>query len=166
MNFVVSNYNINFNGVPPNYAKIDKYVSRSAQPLKEDIAWLKEQGVTDVINFRTLVVEKIDFDEKYEVEKCGMIYHNIPSTTRNPKEENVLQFLSIVDKIKAHSGKVHIHCMAGADRTGMYAFIYKVLNGIGTLAENDKEWLERGHNVKLFPDLRGWTKDFLKTFIK
>jgi hypothetical protein len=56
--------------------------------------------------------------------------------------------------------------MAGADRTGMYAFIYKVLNGIGTLAENDKEWLERGHNVKLFPDLRGWTKDFLKTFIK
>lgn len=152
-----------FKAMPKNYVQIDNYISRSAQPDKEDFLWLKEQGVTDVINFRTLVVEKIDFNEEQEVKKVGLTYHSIPSVTRHPKEENILRFLDIIEKVKAQAGKVHIHCMAGADRTGMYAFIYKVLNKIGTIADNEKEWLERGHNIRLYPNLRNWTKDFMKT---
>ena len=64
---------------------------------------------------------------------------------------------------KNRSGKAHIHCKAGADRTGMYAFIYKAIQGIGTIAENEKEWLAHGHNTTRYPDLRNWTKNFLKT---
>ena len=152
-----------FKGMPNNYAKIDNYVSRSAQPQKEDFAWLKEQGVTDVINFRTMVVEAIDFDEEVEVLKQGMRYHNIPSRTKNPTDENINKFLNLVEEIKNRSGKAHIHCKAGADRTGMYAFIYKMLKGIGTLAGNEREWIEHGHNTQLYPDLRNWAKNFIKT---
>ena len=152
-----------FKGMPNNYAKIDNYVSRSAQPQKEDFAWLKEQGVTDVINFRTMVVEAIDFDEEVEVLKQGMRYHNIPSRTKNPTDENINKFLNLVEEIKNRSGKAHIQCKAGADRTGMYAFIYKMLKGIGTLAGNEREWLEHGHNTKLYSDLRNWAKNFVKT---
>lgn len=43
-----------FKAQPPNYTKIDDTVSRSAQPAKEDFKWLKEQGVSDIINFRTM----------------------------------------------------------------------------------------------------------------
>ncbi len=37
-----SSMNISFTGKPDNYAIIDKYVSRSAQPAKEDFVWLKK----------------------------------------------------------------------------------------------------------------------------
>ena len=61
-----------FKGEPNNYAKIDEHVSRSAQPLKEDLTWLKEQGITDVINFRTMYAPAVDFDEAEELKKLGI----------------------------------------------------------------------------------------------
>ena len=153
-----------FFGKPENYSKIDNYVSRSAQPVKEDFAWLKEQGVTDVINFRYMTEPGIDFDEKTVVEELGMKYHRIPSRTSKPTEENIRKFVSTVDEIIQNGGKPHIHCKAGADRTGMYSFIYKTIRGIGTEAENEAEWLKMGHHKDFFPDLIQWTKDFMKKF--
>ena len=154
--------NIFFKGKPNNYARIDEHVSRSAQPQKEDLAWLKEQGVTDVINFRTMVVEGVDFNEETEVLKQGMRYHNIPSVTIKPTEEKIYKFLDVIDNVIENNGKAHIHCKAGADRTGMYAFIYKAVKNIGTIAENEVEWLKFGHNKKLYPNLQNWTKEFVK----
>lgn len=152
-----------FKGMPNNYAKIDNYVSRSAQPLKEDLSWLKEQGVTDVINFRTMYAPAVDFDEAVELKKLGMKYHNLPTVTKTPTHQGVNLFLELVDKVINNGGKVHIHCKAGADRTGMYAFIYKAVKGIGTIAENEKEWIKKGHNIVRYPDLRKWAKDYIKT---
>ena len=73
------NCGIGFAGKPKNYAVIDKYVSRSAQPMKEDLLWLKEHGVTDVFNFRTMHAPEINYDEAKEVARLGMNYHSIPS---------------------------------------------------------------------------------------
>ena len=151
-----------FKGQPHNYVKINEFVSRSAQPQKEDFSWLKSQGVTDIINFRTMYEPKLNFDEKFVVKNYGMNYHNIPTNTSKPNEEKVNSFLKLVDDIVNKGGKVHIHCKAGADRTGMYAFIYKSIKNIGTVLENEKEWLLHGHNVKIFPNLIGWAKDFVK----
>ena len=155
-------YPITFQGKPVNYAKIDNFVSRSAQPMKEDFIWLKKNGITDIINFRTMVVSGLGFDEKTVVESLGMNYHNIPSVTKQPNEQNVIDFLNTLDKIKHNNGKAHIHCMAGADRTGMYAFIYKSLNRLGTVSENIAEWINKGHNTELYPDLISQTKELLK----
>ena len=152
---------ISFRGIPKNYAIIDKTLSRSAQPMAEDFVWLKEQGVTDVVNFRTMVVSDVEFDEKTSVEALGMKYHNIPSITSKPTESNVREFLDLAKNVADKNGKLHIHCKAGADRTGMYAFIYKAMQNIGSLAENEKEWLARGHNVQKFPNLRAWTKELV-----
>lgn len=153
---------ITFKGMPNNYSQIDKTVSRSAQPMAEDFVWLKEQGVTDIVNFRTMVVSGVEFDEKTAVESLGMNYHNISSITAKPEEKNIEDFLELTKKVKEKQGKLHIHCKAGADRTGMYSFIYKALNNIGTLAENEKEWISKGHNIERYPDLRNWAKRFIK----
>lgn len=157
---------IAFKGMPSNYSKIDETVSRSAQPMAEDFVWLKEQGVTDVVNFRTMVVSGVEFDEKKAVEGLGMKYHNISSITAKPEERNIEEFLELAQKVKEKNGKLHIHCKAGADRTGMYAFIYKAIKNIGNLLENEKEWIARGHNIERYPDLRNWAKDFIKMKIK
>ena len=70
--------------------------------------------------------------------------------------------LELTEKVKEKNGKLHIHCKAGADRTGMYAFIYKGIQNIGTLVENEKEWITKGHNIERYPDLRNWAKAFVK----
>ena len=152
---------LNFLGKPENYAVIDKYVSRSAQPQKEDFAWLKSQGVTDIFNFRTMNKQKVNFDEEKEVAVQGLRYHAIPSTTIEPKEENVNRFLKEIEEVKAKGGKAHIHCMAGADRTGMYSFIYKMKNHLGTQAENIAEWCEHGFHYKKYSNLIPWAEKFL-----
>ena len=157
---------ISFKGKPDNYSKVDKYLSRSAQPKKEDFMWLKEQGVTDVFNFRTMYVPAVNFDEKEVVENLGMKYHNIPSITSAPSEENVDVFLKEVDEIIESGGKAHIHCKAGADRTGMYAYIYKSIKGIGENIENQLEMVKMGHNSKLYPDLLPWTNNLIKKILK
>lgn len=151
-----------FKAQPKNYLNIDKSLSRSAQPEKDDFVWLKEHGVTDVVNFRTMHTPDVDFDEKKVVEDLGMKYHNIPTITFKPNENKVKQFLDLVEKIKQAGGKAHIHCKAGADRTGMYAFIYKAIQGLGSLFENEKEWIDLGHNTQRFPDLRSWAKEFVR----
>lgn len=156
----------NFKGKPDNYAVIDKYLSRSAQPKLEDLQWLKEQGVTDIINFRTMYAPNIKFDEKAEAERLGLKYHSIPSVTRQPKEENINLFLKLTEEIKSGGGKAHIHCKAGADRTGMYAFVYEIINGLKNLSKSQAEWFEHGYHYKLYPDLMEWTKDFVLKFKK
>ena len=153
---------INFLGKPSNYGIIDNYITRSAQPQKEDFVWLKEQGVTDIFNFRNMIKPSIDFDEKEVVESLGMKYHQIPSRTRHPNPQNIEQFLSEIDEVIKNNGKAHIHCKAGADRTGMYAFVYKMKNHIGTIHSNIKEWMNFGHHYKLYPDLMKWTVEYLK----
>ena len=44
----ISKCAVMFSGQPRNYMVLDNYVSRSAQPRKDDFLWLKSQGVTDV----------------------------------------------------------------------------------------------------------------------
>ena len=158
--------NPSFYGKPQNYSVIDKYVSRSAQPKEEDLAWLKEQGVTDILNFRTMYQPGIDYDEESVAKELGMKYHSIPSVTAEPQEKSVNMFLKKIESIKKQGGRIHIHCYAGADRTGMYAFIYKTLNGIGTLDKNKKEWLAKGHNYNKYPDLISWAENFVKKHLK
>ena len=150
-----------FKGMPSNYSKIDNTLSRSAQPMAEDFIWLKKQGVTDIVNFRTMIVSGVEFDEKTTVESLGMKYHTIPSITSKPEEKNVKDFLDLAQNVANKNGKLHIHCKAGADRTGMYAFIYKSIQNIGTVIENEKEWIARGHNLDRYPDLRSWAKNLV-----
>ena len=158
----VSFNRINFSGKPENYGVVDMFVSRSAQPQIEDFLWLKEQGVTDIINFRTMVKNEVEFNEEAEVKNIGMRYHSIPSITTKPSKKNIEKFLNIVDNIKKLNGKAHIHCKAGADRTGMYAFIYKMRSGLESLPANIAEWYLHGYHYKRYPDLMKWTINFVK----
>lgn len=151
-----------FQGMPKNYAIVNKSLSRSAQPLPEDLPWLKEQGVTDIINLRTMTDKSILFDEAAEAENLGMKYHNIAINHRQPTEKNIIDFLELMDDVERNNRKAHLHCLEGKDRTGLCAFIYKGLRGIGTIAQNEAEWLKYGHDFVKYPNLRGWAKEFLQ----
>ena len=149
---------------PENYKQIDKYLSRSAQPLKDNIQWLKEQGVTDIINLRNM--SKDNFDEASCVKNMGMNYHSIPSVTKFIKPENIREFLDIIEKAKQAGGKVHIHCKHGADRTGLFSYIYERLNNIGTPKDNLDELAKHKWHKDKYPDLVNWAESIIEIFNK
>lgn len=151
---------------PENYKQIDKYLSRSAQPTLKELKWLKKQGVTDVVNLRTMEVPDIDYNEAEAVKKLGMKYHNIPSVSMYPKKENVGKFLDIVEGAKQNGGKVHVHCKEGADRTGMFSYIYERLNNIGTIKENLQELIDYHWHKNKYPYLNEWAETFVGMFKK
>ncbi len=146
---------------PYNYKNIDKYLSRSAQPTKSNLRWLKRHGVTDIINLRTMNIPAIDFEEGQYVKELGMNYHNIPSISKYPKQENIGRFLDIIDSVKDCGGKVHVHCKEGADRTGMYSYIYERLNNIGTIKDNLQELIDHHWHKDRYPYLNEWAETFV-----
>ena len=152
---------LTFQGKPSNYGIVNENLTRSAQPLPEDFAWLKDDGVTDVINLRTNTDTSILFDEATETQKLGMKYHNIAINHRNPTEKNITDFLEVMESVEKNNGKAHMHCLEGKDRTGLCAYIYERLKGIGTAAESEERWLKFGHNTERYPNLRGWAKSLV-----
>ena len=152
---------------PHNYKRIDSNVVRSAQPEAEEIVWLKKhRNLTDIINFRTLIVPNTDFNEEKFADALNIKYHSIPTATRHPKLDDVKSFLNIIKSIKERDGQVLIHCKAGADRTGMYSLIYKVLNGLSNFDDAAQEMLALGHHQKTYPTLIDTAKEFIKQLKK
>ena len=154
---------------PKNYKKIDEFLSRSAQPTQENFIWLKTtQGVTDVINFRTMFMPAINFDEEEVLKKMGVNYLKLPISgeqllQKSILEEKLLIFFDAIEQIKKETGrKAHLHCKAGADRTGFFSLAYKFVYEIGTLEQNITEMLKMGHNKLLYPDLIRYAELILK----
>ena len=158
---------IHFLGMPYNYATVDKNLSRSAKPEVNDFYWLKEQGITDIIDLSNKSEDIFNrYDEKSVVENLGMSYHHIPSTTTTVEETKINKFLELMTNIKNKNGKAHIHCILGADRAGLYSFVYKMTNNIGNLLDNLQEWVKKGHDANRYPNLIPGAQEFLKKLPK
>lgn len=155
---------VSFLGQPNKYHKVDETISRSAQPSKDDYKWLQSQGVTDVVNFRHHTVN--EFDERQVVNSLGMKYHHIPSSSKHPMSQNILKFLNLAEQVKQEGGKLHIHCMAGVDRTGLYSFAYKEFNNLDSTKDNVIEWIKIGLHIENYPDMISWALNFIKKYKK
>ena len=128
---------------------------RSAQIEKDEMRFLvKKEKLTDIVNFRTLVVPGIDFDEHTAAKMLNLEYHQIPTISKKPEIEQVKEFLELTDRLKQQSNKKLLaHCKAGADRTGMYVLFYELKNKLKNFQEAAKEMLLMGHNRQRDPEL-------------
>jgi protein tyrosine/serine phosphatase len=150
-----------------NFKKIDKFVSRGGQPTKEQLLDLKRDGVTRIINFRTLFVPYIDFVEEDECKKLGIKYISIPMISKiGPSEKNISDFFEITDNVRNAKKKIFIHCAWGKDRAGIMSALYKVKYGLDNITNCAKEMLEMGHDNKRFPDLIPMFKEIAKNLIQ
>ena len=103
-----------------NFGQMDDRFFRGAQPKEEDYKDLKALGVQTVIDLRDNPVSY----EKRDVEALGMRYVNIPmSDSSYPKEEQIQQFLKLVDD--PATGKFYVHCAGGRHRTGVMGAVYR-----------------------------------------
>lgn len=102
----------------PNFYKVTDTLYRGAQPTAEGMRRLKKIGIKTVVNLRSL------HSDRDEIGDIDLAYEHIPMIW-HPKEEDVIQFLQIVTD--TNRAPVIVHCMQGADRTGVMCAIYRVV---------------------------------------
>jgi uncharacterized protein (TIGR01244 family) len=102
----------------------------SAQPELENLEWLKEQGITKVINLRTdkenKEFSKESFNEKRSLKKIGLEYISLPINGSDDYTPEKLDHL--IEEINP-SEKVLIHCRSGGRATHfLMAYLIKAEN--------------------------------------
>jgi len=109
-----------------NFLKINTDFCTGGQPTPAQLAELKAQGITTIINLRTPGENGFDAAaEEAETKKLGMKYFNIPvSNQAGPKDEQADEFLRLTDDAK--NRPVFVHC-GSANRVGGFFLIRRVL---------------------------------------
>lgn len=97
---------------PP--VKIDSRISAGGQPTEEDLAQLKAQGVTTIINLRRPGEQNQPLDpiaEGAAAKALGLGYVHIPVDPKNLDPNQVDAVAAAVQA--AGSGGIYVHCAAG-----------------------------------------------------
>jgi protein tyrosine/serine phosphatase len=110
----------------PRFARVADRLYRGGQPTAKDFAYLHSLGIRTVVSLR-----EDDRGERAIVEKLGMKLVHIPVTfmpfapsTKLP-ETAVKKFFEVLDD--PSSGPVFVHCRRGADRTGAFIGLYRMV---------------------------------------
>ena len=102
----------------PNFYKVTDTLYRGAQPTDEGMLGLKKMGIKTVVNLRSL------HSDKDEIGDIDLVYEHIPMIW-HPNEEDVVKFLQVVTD--TNNAPVFVHCMQGADRTGVMCAVYRIV---------------------------------------
>ncbi|MBI3893641.1 MAG: tyrosine-protein phosphatase [Candidatus Wallbacteria bacterium] len=104
----------------PNFAVVDDKVVRGGQPNAAGFKKLKELGVKTVVNLRLE-----DNSEEAAVRSLGMqpVWLPVPDTDA-PGYGQMNELLRLLHA--PETGKVYVHCAAGANRTGTMVSLWRV----------------------------------------
>jgi protein tyrosine/serine phosphatase len=131
-------------------------VARGGQPDDDGLRWLADHG------FRTVITFRQHHDEEAALARAGLPLVEIPIQcdlfgSSPPTEAQVAQFLSIARDSSRRP--VYFHCARGADRTGMFAALYRIEVDGWTNAEAIEEMQAFGYN-NFYKDLIGYVRTY------
>ncbi len=136
-------------GGVPNLHKVSDTLYRSAQPTAEGMQNIKDHGIKTIINLRSF------HSDRDEIGETGLGYEHIYMKAWHPEEKEVVRFLQLVTS--PDRTPVLVHCMHGADRTGVMSAIYRVAIQGWTKDEALKELREGGFGFHgIFENLLEW----------
>jgi protein tyrosine phosphatase (PTP) superfamily phosphohydrolase (DUF442 family) len=138
----------------PNIGKVNDH-HRGAQPRLQGLAELKKVGITTVVDLRSEDPRTIAW-ERQQAESLGMRFVHIPvSGWSPPKDERVIQFLSLFHNDPKE--KIFVHCRFGDDRTGVFVATYRMAV---------EKWpAEQALNEMYFFGFNGFWHPSMKSFI-
>jgi len=140
----------------PRYLEVTSKLGTGGQPSEEGLREIAKNGYKAVINLRTSQ-EGVDLAaEEKLVRELGLKYFNIPVVSSDPKEEQAVEFLDFVEKLKDQ--RVFIHC-ASANRVGCFVMIQRVLKDGVPAGKAEEEANKIGLRSEV---LRQFAKDFLE----
>lgn len=123
--------------LPPirNFLRINDQFCTGGQPRMEHLDQLEKEGVKAIINLRTPGEHRAE-EEEAKAKELGLRYFNIPVVFRDPKAEQVDEFLKLTDD--PANRPAFIHCTA-AIRVGAFWMIRRVMRDGWTLEKAEAE---------------------------
>lgn len=110
-----------------NFGVVDPgVVYRSAQPKRNVVELLGEHGIATVLNMRGgSIADPWYVEEVRATRVLGVDFYDLPmSATRRPSRRELLTLIDLFDRCRY---PLLIHCKSGADRTGLAAGLYLML---------------------------------------
>lgn len=103
-----------------NLHRITPTVLRSAQPKAEGLAGLNALGVRTIVSLR-----HFNSDEE-KLGDCGIRLLRVPINTWHIRDRHIVRALQLIADAE-REGPVLIHCLHGADRTGVVSALYRMV---------------------------------------
>jgi len=144
--------------IPPirNFLRVNEEFCTGGQPRPEHLQQLKADGVKAIINLRP-PTEHRAAEEEAKAKELGLRYFNIPVVFGDPKDEQVTEFLKILDD--PANRPAFIHCTS-AIRVGAFWMIRRVLRDGWTVEAAEEEAKKIG--LKESPHLNEFARRYIE----
>lgn len=116
------------------YTNVDNYLIRGPHPGIKDLLALKEEGVTQIYDFRHYGIRGFKFIEKYLCKELGINYIRHPFSYLKQEYPSIKDFEEIARNVKLNGekgNKTLFHCNSGSHRTAHMAAYYDLTKGEG-----------------------------------
>ncbi|HEV2837098.1 MAG TPA: PQQ-binding-like beta-propeller repeat protein [Pyrinomonadaceae bacterium] len=145
--------------LPPirNFLRVNENFCTGGQPRPEHLEQLKAEGVKAIINLRQPTEHRAVQEEEAKAKELGLRYFNIPVAFRDPKDEQVTEFLKITDD--PANRPAFIHCTA-AIRAGAFWMIRRVLRDGWKIEDAEKEAEKIG--LRESPHLNEFARQYIE----
>lgn len=143
-----------------NFTRVSDQYCTGGQPKLEALEKLKSEGVKAIVNLRQPSEHRAS-DEEAKAKELGLRYYNIPVVYRDPKEEQVTEFLKITDD--PANRPIFIHCTA-AIRVGAFWMIRRVLRDGWTVEAAEEEARKIG--LREAPHLTEFARNYIAKYRK
>jgi protein tyrosine/serine phosphatase len=120
-----------------NLHKINEGLYRSAQPTREGMINLEKMGIKTVINLRAF------HSDSDEISGTTLLNDALSVKTWHIEDEDVIRVLRTIQK--KENGPFLIHCLHGADRTGVMSALYRIVVQGWTKEDALKEMVDGGY---------------------
>ena len=140
-----------------NFARISDGLYRGAQPSAEGFAELKKLGIKTVVNLRSF------HTDRQKLKGTGLQYLHIYCKAWHPEDEDVIEFLKVVRD--PANQPVFVHCLHGADRTGMMVASYRIIEQGWTIPDAADELPRFGFHT-IFKQIPKYLKGFVSESIQ
>ncbi|WP_282607785.1 protein tyrosine phosphatase family protein [Pelagibius sp. Alg239-R121] len=111
-----------------NWRRLDDRITLSGQPTEEQLAEIRDLGVTHVINLGPHHNKGALADEAGTIVTLGMEYIYIPVEFGNPTDEDFAKFCDAIESCP--NTQIHVHCIYNARVTAFFYRYAKTGQGI------------------------------------
>lgn len=143
------------------FSQVDETLYRGGRPEPEQMAELKDVGISTIIDLSTERFRREGYTEADAAAALGINHIKIPVVSgENPSEDDINKFFEIIQGVKEKQGKAYVHCLEGKDRTGLFVELYKIKYGLSDAEKSINTLIKNRYNFSENPLAISFIREF------